>query len=268
MSPTEIEQIVAEVVRRLKTAVASAPASTAHSSSNGAPQADDELKRPTVSFATTGGTSGLPLTIAKTKRRPDAPREGRDPNSGDVFQSDDRLLTLATLEGKLDGLRRLVVHRKAIVTPSLKEELSRRGIELDRGGVKGTKRAEVAVSVVRFDAERAPSLHGLGLVEDVAAKSPAALAKLVAGQLAHADRLVVVLTKQTMAALCVLNRSGTVRAALATNVDSVRIAVRAVAANVLVVDPGHLGRVQLTALLRAFENEGVRSVPSELKEVL
>jgi hypothetical protein len=262
VSPTEVEQIVAEVVRRLQTAVATVAASSAPSIES------DEPKQPTTSLASVGGTSGLPITFAKTKRKPDAPREGRGANAGDVLTVQDRLLTLATLEGKLDGLRRLVVHRKAIVTPSLREELSRRGIELDRGGVNGAKRAEVAVGVVRFDAERAPSLHGLGLAEDVTAKSCTSLVKLVTKQLGNNDRLVVVLTKQTMVALCALNRSSSVRAAIATNVDSVRIAVRSIAANVLVVDPGHLGRVQVSALLRAFENEGIRNVPSELKEVL
>lgn len=267
MTMTEVEQIVAEVVRRLQTAVATSAASSSPSNNGGATD-DGELKRPTTSLASIGGTSGLPITFAKTKRKPDAPREVRGANAGDVLTSQDRLLTLATLEGKLDGLRRLVVHRKAIVTPSLREELSRRGIELDRGGANGAKRAEVAVGVVRFDAERAPSLHGLGLAEDVTAKSAASLVKLVTKQLGNNDRIVVVLTKQTMVALCALNRSSVVRAAIATNVDSVRTAVRSIAANVLVVDPGHLGRVQVSALLRAFENEGIRNVPSELKEVL
>ncbi len=256
MNPTNLEPIIAEVIRRLM-AAAEAPDSCSA----------EVIQQPTSSLSSIGGTSGLPVTIAKTKQQPDAPRPGRS-DSSDVLSCEERLLTLATLEGKLAGLRRLVVHRKAIVTPALKEELSRRGIELDRGGIKGVKKCDAAISVVRFDAERAPSLHGLGLAEDVVMKSLAAAAQAVTQQLANANRLVVLLTRQSAAALIALNRQSHIRAALVSNVESVRMAVKQVAANVLVVEPGHLGRVQITALLRAFENEGLRSIPSELKEVL
>ena len=249
MNPIDLEQIVAEVVRRLTAVVGNASSST---------QAEGP-KQPTISLAALGRTSGMPVALAKSKRAE---------SSNEVFNSEERLLTLATLDGKLEGLRRLVVHRKAIVTPALREELSRRGIELDRGGLKGTKKAEVAIAVVRFNAEHAPSLPGLGLAEDVSVKSVGSLVKKVKEQLDQADRMVVVLTRQASVALCVLNRISTVRAALATNVESVRGAVKAIAANVLIVDPAHLGRVQLSALLRACENEGVRPVPSELSEVL
>jgi hypothetical protein len=45
----------------------------------------------------------------------------------------------------------------------------------------------------------------------------------------------------------------------------VRQASRAIAANVLVVDPAHLGRVQIMGLVRAFESEEVRAIPEGLK---
>lgn len=45
----------------------------------------------------------------------------------------ERLVTLATLHGKLDGVRRVSVGRRAIVTPAVRDELSRRQIELQRG---------------------------------------------------------------------------------------------------------------------------------------
>ena len=42
----------------------------------------------------------------------------------------DRLITLATVKGRLDGVRRLVVTRKALVTPAVRDELRAREIEL------------------------------------------------------------------------------------------------------------------------------------------
>ena len=44
----------------------------------------------------------------------------------------DRLVTLATVQGKLDGVRRVSVRRKAIVTPAVRDELKQRQIELKR----------------------------------------------------------------------------------------------------------------------------------------
>jgi hypothetical protein len=45
---------------------------------------------------------------------------------------DQKVVTLNQLEGRLNGIRRLVVKRRAIVTPAVKDELRTRGIELQR----------------------------------------------------------------------------------------------------------------------------------------
>ena len=44
----------------------------------------------------------------------------------------DRVITLATLDGQLEGVRQLVVQRNAVVTPSVRDELTDRNIELVR----------------------------------------------------------------------------------------------------------------------------------------
>jgi hypothetical protein len=45
---------------------------------------------------------------------------------------DQRVVTLNLLEGRLNGIRRLIVKRRTIVTPAVKDELRTRGIELQR----------------------------------------------------------------------------------------------------------------------------------------
>ena len=49
-----------------------------------------------------------------------------------ALQLDDRLITLATIEGRLDGIDQLVVLAKAVITPSVRDELRDRNIELVR----------------------------------------------------------------------------------------------------------------------------------------
>lgn len=217
MTQTELDQIIAEVVRRLSAAAA-------------------------------GGTLDQ------------ASRQAR--GQVGTLAIDDRVVTLNSVDGRLDGLRRLIVQRRAIVTPALRDELNKRGIELDRGGESGSMRRETTVSIVRCHQTKAPVVPG---VEDVTATSLEALVRLVSERVADPTRRVIVLMGQTALALCALNRNKTVRAAPANSIDAVRAASRTIAANVLVVDPAHLGRVQIMGLVRALEGEEVRAIPEGLK---
>lgn len=45
---------------------------------------------------------------------------------------DSKLVTLATLDGRLTGLNRLVVNGRAVVTPAVQDELREKSIELIR----------------------------------------------------------------------------------------------------------------------------------------
>jgi len=218
---SDIEQIVAEVVRRLTAAAA-------------------------------GSSAGVPALAGRLKAEL---QQG-------TLAIDDRVVTLNSVDGRLAGLRRLIVQRRAIVTPALRDELSKRGIELDRGGDSGSMRRETTVSIVRCHLTKAPVVPG---VEDVTATSLEVLVRLVSERVADPAKRVVVLIGQTALALCALNRQNSVRAAQASNIDAVRAASRAIAANVLVVDPAHLGRVQIMGLVRAFEGEEVRAIPEGLK---
>jgi hypothetical protein len=219
VTQTELDQIIAEVVRRLTAAAAG-----------------DGLAR-------------------------EQPSRRASEQAG-VLAIDDRVVTLNSVDGRLDGLRRLIVRRKAIITPALRDELSKRGIELDRGGDSGSMRRETTVSIVRCHLTKTPVVPGM---EDVTATSLEVLVRLVSERVADPARRVVVLIGQTALALCALNRHRSVRAAVANNIDAVRAASRAIAANVLVVDPAHLGRLQIMGLVRALEGEEVRAVPEGLK---
>ena len=49
-----------------------------------------------------------------------------------TLKIDKRLVTLATIEGQLEGIQKLVVMPKAVVTPSVRDELRDKKIELVR----------------------------------------------------------------------------------------------------------------------------------------
>lgn len=49
-----------------------------------------------------------------------------------TLKLESRLVTLATIEGQLEGIQQLVVLQKAVVTPSVRDELRDKKIELVR----------------------------------------------------------------------------------------------------------------------------------------
>ena len=52
----------------------------------------------------------------------------------DTVKLTERLVTMATLDGRLANARRLIVAKKAVVTPLVKDELNKRKITLEYAG--------------------------------------------------------------------------------------------------------------------------------------
>ena len=52
-------------------------------------------------------------------------------DDGGTVKLTERLVTMATLEGRLANARRLIVAKKAVVTPLVKDELRKRKISLE-----------------------------------------------------------------------------------------------------------------------------------------
>lgn len=49
-----------------------------------------------------------------------------------ALELEDQLVTLATIEGRLNGIQQLVVSPKAVVTPSVRDELRDKNVEFVR----------------------------------------------------------------------------------------------------------------------------------------
>jgi hypothetical protein len=71
--------------------------------------------------------TGAGISVASNGKIPGAKATGSP--SAELVLSD-RLITLATLHGRLDGIGSLVVNRKSLVTPAVRDELNRRNIQL------------------------------------------------------------------------------------------------------------------------------------------
>ena len=74
----------------------------------------------------------LEWIVAEVIRRLGAERVV-DQNADATLSIDDDLVTLATLDGRTNGVRSVRVSRRAVVTPAVRDDLKQNGIELVRG---------------------------------------------------------------------------------------------------------------------------------------
>jgi ribose 5-phosphate isomerase RpiB len=175
--------------------------------------------------------------------------------SGELVLSG-RVVTLADVEGRLNGVTRVVVERGAVFTPSARDELRHKGVTI-ASAVRPAKRLQnrrvaIAVSETRF--EPAALVAALATEKIEIERLPNVGLVMVVDEMC--DTVVksgipgVLLTERAAGALCLANRQRGVRAALATNASAVSEVLRDVAANLLVVDPRGKSTFELRQIVR------------------
>lgn len=185
-----------------------------------------------------------------------------------------RVVSLAAVEDRMEGVRRLVVPPGAVVTPSVRDELRRRNIALvrDRSATSTGGGARVLIMVLgsRFDpAPLKSALAGEGLeVRIDRADCLVAATDAVARELDRPDCVALVASVYPAVAVCLANRHAGVRAVL--GIDPGRLAGDAASAgaNVLVLDPRSSGPFQLRQMALQFCRGAPFACPEELRERL
>ncbi len=206
--------------------------------------------------------------------KPSAGLAARDPRELVVGS---RVVTLAEVGERLDGVRRLVVSPKAIVTPSVRDELRRMNIDLVLGSGEEIAAQPSSISGVVM------LVHGKqidvgSLVKALASdgirvelnRSECILegTELLARQLADGGTLGVLLTRYAAAGMCLANRRAGVRAILGIDVDHVADDAASVGANLLVVDPVRSGPFRTRQIVRQFHRQGVQECPKVFEKQL
>ena len=245
LSPAEIENVVREVLARLA-------------------QLDDSA----AAAIETPSTCAAPAPKAEPPKAPPAKRD-------DVFAVRDKVVTLASLEGRPASVRRVAVLPGAIVTPAVRDVLREERLSLEfsaaaGGAAKGVRLTAITMGTPFDPAPLLTMLRSDGL--DVENSNKNCLIESV-GELATAvgsgDALGLLMTKYVPAALCLANRREGVRAVAATTAEETEKAARSVGANVLVIDPRKAGGLSQTKMaVRAFCAGGVRACPEVFTSVL
>ena len=174
------------------------------------------------------------LTAAKPAAKPAA---GPAANSHGVsLEIRDRVVTLSTIDQRLDGVGQLVVQPKAVVTPSVQDELRTHNVQLVRLSRpthdSTTRRLLVAnlgstpIENIIGDLPCDVTMFGQGSLE--------ATIQNMTSQLTE-NALGVIFTQQPEAAVCLANRHRNVNAFVGWERESVRRATSTMAANLLVL---------------------------------
>jgi len=158
----------------------------------------------------------------------------------------DRLVTLATLENRLDGIRHVILRRGAVVTPAARDALGARRINTSYAPTAAKAATTLVVGVASLAArspafDRAAFLEELARdgrqIERIAETGLASVVAELASLAALGGRPAVLLTAEPEAAACLANRRSGVRAVAGRDVATLRRAIVATGANLLTIDP-------------------------------
>jgi hypothetical protein len=184
------------------------------------------------------------------------------------------VVTLATLAGRLDGVRKVVVSRGAVVTPAVYDELYRRNVTLAFASAEaapktGGLRLLLVTAGKRFDpAQLVAALRAMSLdVESTSIDCLMAASDRLAAAVAAGNTLGVLITRHTAAALCIANRLAGVRAVAVGDAGKLIAAAESVGANVLVLDP-QCGLFAMKRMVGDFCRDGVRECPEVFRKRL
>ena len=185
-----------------------------------------------------------------------------------------RVVTLASLDGRLAGVRQVIVAKGTVVTPAARDELRKKKIKLEfsdnnhranvsAGGilvgvVEGSYDAAAVVGAISAEAGQVQRIDGSCWIE---------VTREMTETITRETKCGVLVTCRATAAVCLANRGPTIRAALGVGRASVKDAVETIGANLLVVDPTSNSLYELRGMVREFVR-GSHECPGRLKAVL
>ncbi len=198
---------------------------------------------------------------------------GVDSHDGELVLTS-RVVSIDELSGRLDSVRRVVVSRRAVVTPAVRDELLRRGIALEYVDPSDSRKEAVRLAMITLGTDFDPAPLAAALdregfsVERSDSDCLIAAVDELAKETSRSDTLGVLLTPHTAAGLCLANRLPGVRAIGGFCAPEVARAAAAVGANLLVADPRAGSFFQLKQIVAEFARGGTRSCPAVFSERL
>jgi hypothetical protein len=174
------------------------------------------------------------------------------PKAGTLKVSD-RVITLSSIDGQLEGIQRLLVLPKAIVTPSVRDELKSNNIRLVRQDIDAVQTQTNRTLLIANLGTRDISQTTSGLPCESRTIQQGSLATTIAemaSQLTHNTRGAIICDLPE-AAVCLANRRTHIKAFVGHSERVIQRAVTSMSANLLVLE-SKTNNFAMTNLLRTF----------------
>jgi hypothetical protein len=227
-----------------------------------------------------GGESAAPVAARNGKPEREADSQYGAPSKASAECAiGDRVITLASLDGRLNGANVLRVVRGAIVTPAVRDELKARNIRLEiaenpaANPVKNHVKVVLGIADTPEDVSTATSavqshLTGLANVQSMQHADLGTLVARVGEAVTTRTALAVVWSRRPAAAACLANRHRGIRAVWACTPKALREAFATIAPNVLAYNPAEHPAFAQRTMLQEFVRTGVPECPENLREFL
>ena len=230
----------------------------------------EEIER-LVREAIAGGATNAEQIVGKVLAKVQA----KSIDSNGMLTIASRVVTLAELDGKLAGIKQLVVPAGAVITPAARDLLRQKQIDVGyavpaKAAAKARLPLVVGVAETKYDATSlVQAIARAGTtVERLAETGLVQVVRELCDEATKGGKLGLLLTSEAAAALCLANRRPGVRAVAATSVAATPRAVRSVGANVLVVDPIGRGAFELQRIASQFVAGAPYVCPAEYAKEL
>ena len=183
----------------------------------------------------------------------------------------DSLVTLASLEGRLDDVREVVITPNAVVTPSVRDLLYKKEIRLQTSGFKLQEKVSIVNPEARssktetwkvwlglHDLKREPEtllnyLQGNGSFVKASFRCIIATVEAAVKQLCESqNNRAIIATNYAAAAMVLANRYASVRAIVGNSPEQTVQDAAQVGANLLVLSVDRLGAYRMREIARAF----------------
>jgi len=185
-----------------------------------------------------------------------------------------RVVTLASLDSRLAGVRQVVVAKGTVVTPAVRDELRKKKIKLefsDNGHRANVSVGGVLLGMVEGSYDAAALLKAVsaevGETQRIDGSCWIEVTRQMTEAIAGETKCGVLVTCRATAAVCLANRTSGLRAALGVGTAAVKDATETIGANLLVVDPTASSLYELRGMVREFVR-GSHECPDRLKKVL
>lgn len=195
-----------------------------------------------------------------------------------VFVAKERVITLASLADRLEGIKRIVAPAKGLVTPAARDLLKSKGIELEfavsptPSESAGAKAKSLTLGISATSYSLAPLLASL-------ARDGIQVERLPEGDMTRLPNQFEIaaersgapaawLTDEPAVAACLANRRPRTRALVVSDAVQGLASARGIGANLLVVEPRRHATHLLRRLLGDFARSGPYSVPDRWRAAL